>query len=241
MDEKKRNNAACSNIWKLSIFLPVTESLSKKGTPVIHRASVRNTATAEQCMRAEASGKTSIKNKRNKKRRKTLFFFFKLCADAMTIWWVLFFLLSCKLIACSWERAAVLMSILLSALSYKLSEKAKKSSIMEKGKGVWQCQELYPASGAHIQRDWRQVHIVKQSCSGGSVVPMPSTKRLKFCLPESWDCYKTAWLFHAVICSCDLNSCGLCCHGFPCNHRDTFCIFYMKAVAWVSTRKKWTV
>lgn len=55
------------------------QSLSKKGTPVIHRASVRNTATAEQCTRAEASGKTTIKNKRNekKKKKKTLFFFFK--------------------------------------------------------------------------------------------------------------------------------------------------------------------
>lgn len=84
-DEKKRNNAACSNIWKLSLFLPVSESLSKKGTPVIHRASIRNTATAEQCMRAEASGKTSMKNKRKGKKKKKHMFFFKLCTDAMTI------------------------------------------------------------------------------------------------------------------------------------------------------------
>ena len=77
-DEKKKNNAACSNIWKLSLFLAVSERLSKKGTPVIHRASVRNTATAEQCMRAEASGKTSMKNKKKeKKNKKTSSIFFK--------------------------------------------------------------------------------------------------------------------------------------------------------------------
>lgn len=87
-DEEKRNNAECSNIWKLSLFLPVSEKLSKKGTPVIHRASVRNTATAEQCMRAEASGKTSMKNKRNgnkKKEKRTLYFFKALyrCDDTL--------------------------------------------------------------------------------------------------------------------------------------------------------------
>lgn len=69
-DEKKRNNAACSNIWNLSLFLAASERLSKKGTPGIHRVPLRNTATAEQCMRAEASGKTSMKNKRKGKKKK---------------------------------------------------------------------------------------------------------------------------------------------------------------------------
>lgn len=82
---KKRNNVACSNIWNLSLFLTVSERLSKKGTPGIHRVALRNTGTAEQCMRAEASGKTSMKNKRKVKKRgkKTQVFFKALyrCSD----------------------------------------------------------------------------------------------------------------------------------------------------------------
>lgn len=83
---RKRNNAACSNIWNLSLFLVVSERLSKKGTPGIHRVALRNGATSEQCMRAEATGKTSMKNKRKgKKKKKTTGFFLKLCTDAVTI------------------------------------------------------------------------------------------------------------------------------------------------------------
>lgn len=60
---KERNNAECNNIWKLSFFLLMSDSLSKNGTPVIHRVSNKNTATAEELAQAEASGKTSMKNK----------------------------------------------------------------------------------------------------------------------------------------------------------------------------------
>lgn len=88
-DEKKRNNAACSNIWNISLFIAVSERLSKKGILGIHRVLLRNTATAEQCMRAEASGKTSMKNKRKgkkkEKKKKKQVVFIKLCTDAVTI------------------------------------------------------------------------------------------------------------------------------------------------------------
>lgn len=124
----------------------------------------------------------------------------------MTIWWVLLlFLLSCKLIACSWERSAVLVSILLSAWSYKLTGRAKKSSIAQKGKGVWQCQELYVAHALR-NKDCRQVHTVKQSCSGTGVVPVPSTQKTRSFASQSHEGIVILHGFRAMMCCCDLLS-----------------------------------
>lgn len=90
-----------------------------------------------------------------------------------------FFLLSCKLIACSWERSTVLMRILLFALSYKLTEKKIRKAALWKREKVLGNVRNYMLLVAHTLRskDHRQVHTVEQSCSGTSVLPVPRTQK----------------------------------------------------------------
>lgn len=207
-DEKKRNNAARSNIWNLSLFLAVSERLSKKGTPGIHRVPLRNTATAEQCMRAEASGKTSMKNKRKgrKKKKKNLVFFKGLyrCSDNLMSPSAFFaFMQIDSLLLGKWLWA-----------SYCLLEVTSWLNKLRKA-ALWKSEKVFDNVRnsvllvAHALRTkaHRQIHSIKQNFSGTNVMPVPNTQKVtKFCLTGSWEYYNTAWLFQATMCCFDLLS-----------------------------------
>lgn len=72
----------------------------------------------------------------------------------MTIWWALLLFFAFM------QTDSLLLGKVYSAyedliVCFKLQadwKKDKKSSIVEKGKGAWQCQELYVAGGAHTQK-----------------------------------------------------------------------------------------
>lgn len=116
---------------------------------------------------------------------------------------------------------------------------------MEKWKGVWQCQEFYVAGGHALRpKAHRQIHISRLNCRGTNVMPVPNTQKdTKFCPTGSlrvlYCCmafsgnyvmfWYAFWFF---------NCCGLCSHGLPCNHRDTFCVLQKKAVPSASSRRK---